>query len=125
MKNTLRKLAMGAGVLLTGSLSAWAQQEVSVGRVDVLLPGQGWQGYEFEDKGITLSGSGHTHQQTTELKVLVRRDADQMVDAIIVVRANSSGKGRFSGIVFPDAQCQGAPNVYAEGDAPGAAARAC
>lgn len=121
---THKKLAL-AGWLLAGCCAqALAGQEVSVGRVDVKLPGEGWQVYVVEDEGITLTGDGYTHQQITESKVIVHHGADHVLDAVFVVRANISDKGRFSGVEFPDAECKGSADVYAEGDdKPGPSAR--
>lgn len=123
MKRSMRKFVLAGWILLGNGVQAMAGQEVSVGRVDVQLPGDGWQVYSVEDKGITLSGSGYTYQQTTEFKVIVHYGTDKVIDALILVRANDSGKGRFSGISYPDAKCPGSPDVFAEGDPPGHAAR--
>ncbi len=115
---------MLAGWVLVGlGAQAWAAQEVSVGRVDVKLPGEGWQVHSVEDKGNSISGEGHTHQQSAEYKVIVRRGAAQMLDAIVMVRASASGIGRFSGLMFSNIACDGASGMYAEGDKPGVAAR--
>jgi len=123
MKRSMRKLGLTGWMLLGCCASALAEQEVPVGRVDVQLPGEGWQVYSVEDKGITLSGSGYTYQQTTEFKVMVHHGTDKVLDAVILVRANESGKGRFSGVAYSDAKCTGSPRVFAEGDQGGPAAR--
>lgn len=123
MRGSVRKLGLAGWILLGNCVLAHAGQEVSVGRVDVQLPGDGWQVYSVEDNGITLSGAGHTHQQAAEFKVIVRPGTHDVLDAVILVRANASGKGRFSGILFSDAQCRGSSRAYAEGDEPGPAAR--
>ena len=113
-----------AGCLLLGSAAtALAGQEVSVGRVDLLLPGEGWQVQSVPDQGNSFSGSGHTHQQDTELKLIARPGADGVLDALFVVRANASGKGRFSGVLYPNQECRGGSAVLAEGDEPGEARR--
>lgn len=124
MKRTTRKKRALAGWLLAGcTVQALAGQEVPVGRVDLQLPGEGWQVYSVEDKGVTLTGNGHSHRQTTETKVIVHHGSDHVLDAVFVVRANNSGKGIFSGVVFPDAECEGSAKVYAEGDKPGPSAQ--
>lgn len=123
MKRTMRKFGLAGWILLGNLAQALAGQEVSVGRVDLQLPGEGWQVYSVEDKGITLSGSGYTYQQTTEFKVMVHYGTDKVLDAVILARANESGKGRFSGISYSDAKCTGSSRVFAEGDQGGPAAR--
>jgi hypothetical protein len=45
--------------------------------------------------------------------------------ALFVVRANATGKGQFSGVVYPNNECKGSSTVFAEGDEPGPAAGAC
>lgn len=42
--------------------------------------------------------------------------------ALFVVRANATGKGQFSGVVYPNNECKGSSTVFAEGDEPGPAA---
>ena len=122
-RTTTKKLAL-AGWLLAGcTAQALAGQEVTVGRVDVQLPGEGWQVHSVEDKGNPISGDGHTHQQSAAYKVMVRRGPDQVLDAIVMVRASASGIGRFSGLMFSNIACDGASNMYAEGDKPGVTAR--
>ena len=124
MKYTTHKKLALAGWLLAGCFAqALAGQEVPVGRVDVKLPNDGWQVHAIEDKGNSISGDGHTHQQDAEYKILVHRGADDLLDAVLMVRANSSGKGRFTGLMFSNAQCQGGNGLYAEGDEPGPSAR--
>lgn len=123
LKQSIHRLGLTACLLVSGALPAWASQEIPVGRVDLQLPGDGWQAYTVEDKGNTISGFGYSHQQASEYKVLVRRGADQRVDAVVLVRASASGIGRFSGLGFTSAQCQGSSLVYAEGDPRGASAR--
>lgn len=105
--------------------TAYAGQNVAVGRVELQLPGgdETWQVYALSDAGVDISGSGVTFNQKAETKVLVRRTADRVIDAALIVRANVSGKGRFSGINFPNASCTGGPGVFAEGDQPGPGAR--
>ena len=115
MKKPATTNALAAWVLAGCCAQALAGQEVSVGRVDVQLPGDGWQVHSIEDKGITIAGDGHSHQQDTDYKVMVRRGADQVLDAAVVVRANVSGKGRFSGLMFTYAECKGSTGVYTEG----------
>lgn len=113
-----------AGCLLLGNAAmALAGQEVSVGRVDLLLPGEGWQVQSLPDQGNAFSGAGHTHQQEAELKLIARPGAEGVLDALFVVRANASGKGRFSGVLYPGHGCTAGPAVLAEGDEPGEARR--
>lgn len=123
MDRKLVRFCLGAGVLLSCSLGAWAGQEISVGRVDLQLPGEGWQAFTLDDKGVVLSGSGYTYQQTVGFKLIVRPGPNGVLDAVMLVRANASGKGKFSGIVFPNARCDVAASVFAEGDQGGPAAR--
>lgn len=123
MKRTMSKIALTGWVLAGCGAHALAAQEVPVGRIDVRLPGDGWEVHSVEDQGNTISGEGHTHEQATAYKVIVRRGPDQLLDAVLMVRANASGIGRFSGLMFSDAQCGGPAAVYAEGDKPGLAAR--
>ena len=113
---------------LTSLLLAWggavqATEVVSVGRVDLQLPGEGWQSLAVPDQGNEFSGSGVTQRQQTETRLLWRRAPDQTIDALFIVRANVSGKGRFSGVSYADARCEGPPETFAEGDPPGPAAR--
>lgn len=123
MKKAISKITLAGWVLAGCSAHALAAQEVPVGRMDVRLPGDGWQGHSMEDQKNTISGDGHTHQQATDYKVIVHRGPDQLLDAVLMVRANASGIGRFSGLMFSDAQCGGPTGVYAEGDKPRPAAR--
>lgn len=123
MKRSMRKLGLTGWMLLGCCASALAEQEVPVGRVDVKLPGEGWQVLKVEDSGRTIAGGAVTYQQTTDFKVIVHHGTDKVLDAVILVRANESGKGRFSGVAYPDAKCTGSPRVFAEGDQGGPAAR--
>jgi hypothetical protein len=123
VKKEVSKIALVACVLAGCSAQTLAAQEVPVGRVDVRLPGDGWEVHLMDVQKNTISGYGHTHQQATEYKVLVRRGPDQLLDAVLMVRANASGIGRFNGVFFSGATCGGSAGVYAEGDEPGPAAR--
>jgi len=123
MKRSMRKLGLTGWMLLWCCASALAEQEVSVGRVDVKLPGEGWQVFKVEDSGNTIAGGAVTYQQTTEFKVMIHYGTDKVLDAVILARANESGKGRFSGVSYADAKCTGSPRVFAEGDQGGHAAR--
>ena len=109
-------------VLLCGG-SVQANEVVSVGRIDIQLPGTGWQSQDLPDQGNPLSGAGETHRQQTETKVLLRSAPDQTIDVVFIVRANASGKGRFSGIAYSDARCEGPSGTFVEGDPPSPAAR--
>ena len=111
------------GLLVVLAGSANAADPVSVGRVDVKLPGVGWQTRDFPDRGNTFSGSGETYRQKTETKMLFRQAANKGVDVVFIVRANTSGKGRFSGVAYSDARCEGPAGTFFEGDEPSAAAR--
>jgi hypothetical protein len=106
-------------LLLVWGGTAHATEVVSVGRVDIQLPGEGWQSYAVPDKGNAMSGMGESHRQQAETRVLLRRAPDQTIDAVFIVRANASGKGPFSDIMYPDARCEGPAGVFAEGDPPG------
>jgi hypothetical protein len=113
---------------LTSLLLAWggavqATEVVSVGRVDLQLPGEGWQSFAVPDQGNDISGTGVTHRQQTETRILLRHAPDQTIDAIFIVRANVSGKGRFSGVAYSDVRCEGPSGALAEGDPPGPAAK--
>ena len=110
-------------LLLALGGTAHASEEVSVGRIDMKLPGEGWQRHDLPDRGIVLSGSGVDHKQRTESALLVRSTPDQTVDMVLIVRANVSGKGRASGVIYPDARCKGSSGAFVEGDPPSAAAR--
>lgn len=123
MKRSMRKLGLTGWMLLGCCAQAFAGQEVSVGRVDVELPGEGWQVLKLEDSGTTLSGGAVTYQQTAETKVMAHFGTDKMLDAVILVRANESGKGRFSGVFYSDSKCTGKNGLFAEGDQGGPAAR--
>lgn len=123
MKRSMRKLGL-TGWMLPGCCAlAFAGQEVSVGRVDVELPGEGWEVLKLEDNGNTFSGQGETYRQTAETKVMVHFGTDKVLDAIILVGANVSGKGRFSGVGYADAKCTGQKGLFAEGDQGGPVAR--
>lgn len=113
---------------LTWLLLAWggtvqATEVVSVGRVDVQLPGEGWQSHAVPDQGNAMSGQSVSHKQQAETRILLRLRPDQTIDAVFTVRANVSGIGRFSGIAYSNARCEGPAGVFAEGDAPSPAAR--
>lgn len=123
MNTTMNRFWLAAGLLLGHCTLALAEQEVPVGRVNVLLPGEGWQVHSLPDRGKTYSGDGHTHQQEAELKVIARAGADQVLEALFVVRANATGKGRFTGVLYPNSECKGSSSVFAEGDEPGPALR--
>lgn len=122
MKRFVKGLGLAGWVLLGHWAPALAGQEVPVGRVDVQLPGEGWEVYLLEDQGTTFSGSGYSVRQTVESKLMVHHDADRFVDAIVMARANVSGKGRFAGILYSDAKCKDSPQMFAEGDQGGTAA---
>jgi hypothetical protein len=109
-------------LLLVLGGTAHATEVVSVGRVDIQLPGEGWQSYAVPDQGNAMSGTGETYQQQTETRVMLRRSSDQIIDAVFIVRANASAKGPFSDIMYPDARCKGPAGTFAEGDPPGPAA---
>ena len=111
-----------AGLLLVVCGPGLASEVVAVGRVSIALPGQGWQVYSASDSGNVMSGGNLTRQQQTESKILLRRAADQSIDAVFMVRANVTGKGRFSGVVYPNAKCEGASGFFTEGDSKGGAA---
>lgn len=119
----MSKIGLAGCVLASCSAAALAAQEIPVGRLDVRLPGDGWQVHLMDVQKRTISGDGHAHEQATEYKMLIRRGPDQLLDAVLMVRANASGIGRFSGLMFSDAQCAGSTGVFAEGDKPGPAAR--
>ncbi len=99
-----------------------ATEVVSVGRVDMQLPGEGWHSQSLPDQGTAMSGGSVTRQQQAETKVLVRRAPDQTIDAVFIVRANATGKGRFSGVRFHDVRCEGPAGAFVEGDPPSSAA---
>lgn len=122
-KKVMSKIGLAGCVLAICSAPALATQEVPVGRLDVRLPGDGWEVHLMDVQKRTISGYGHAHEQATEYKMLVRRGPDQLLDAVLMVRANASGIGQFSGVMFSDAQCVGSTGVFAEGDKPGPAAR--
>lgn len=119
----MSSFALAAGMLAGSCGQALAGQEVAVGRLGLRLPGDGWQVHSMDERGNTISGDGHSHQQSADYKVIVHRGADQRLDAVLLVRANASGIGRFSGLMFSDAKCGGSAGIYAEGDKPGPAAR--
>lgn len=123
MKRSIQKLGLTGWVLLGCCAQAFAGQEVSVGRVEVVLPGEGWQVFQLEDSGNTMAGGGVTSQQTAETKVMAHFGSDKVLDAVILVRANESGKGRFSGVSYPDAKCTGPKGLFSEGDQGGPGAR--
>jgi hypothetical protein len=123
LKKAMSKIALAGCVLAVCGAQALAGQEVPVGRVDVRLPGDGWEVHLVDAQKNTLSGYGHTHQQAIEYKVLVRRGPGQLLDAILLVRANASGIGRFNGVSYSGAGCEGPAGAYAEGDKAGPAAR--
>ena len=123
MTGKLSAAATLTWLLLVLGGAVHATEVVSVGRVDIQLPGEGWQSHALPDQGNALSGSGVTHRQQAETRVLLRRAPDQTIDAIFIVRANVSGKGRFSGIAYSDARCEGPAGTFAEGDPPSPAAR--
>ncbi len=126
MKLSINAVTMGLGsALLVCVANVHAGQEVSVGRVDVRLPGEddAWQVYDLKGEGLRFAGSGVDFQQSGEWKVVVHRSANRVIDALLWFRANSSGKGRFSGVQYPGARCEGARGVFAEGSEPGSGAR--
>lgn len=123
MKRSMQKLGLTGWMLLGCCAQAFAEQEVSVGRVDVQLPGEGWQVLKLEDNGNTMSGGAVTYQQTAETKVMAHYGTDKVLDAVVLVGVNLSGKGRFSGVNYPDAKCTGQKGLFAEGDQGGPAAR--
>ena len=126
MKLSINAVTMGLGsALLVCVANVHAGQEVSVGRVDVRLPGEddAWQVYDLKGDGLRFAGSGVDFQQSGEWKVVVHRSASRVIDALLWFRANSSGKGRFSGVQYSGAKCGGARGVFAEGSEPGAGAR--
>lgn len=123
MKRSMRKLGLAGWLALGLCAPALAGQEVSVGRVDVQLPGEGWQVFKVEDGGNTLTGGAVTYQQTAETKVMAHYGTDKVLDAVVLVRANESGKGRFSGVSYTDAKCTGPKWMFVEGDQGGPAAR--
>jgi hypothetical protein len=110
------------GLLLVVCGPGSASEVVTVGRVSIELPGPGWQVHAASDPGTVLSGVSLTHRQQTETKVVLRRAADQTIDVVVMVRANTTGKGRFSGVVYPNAKCEGQAGMFSEGDASGPAA---
>lgn len=123
MTTKLSAAATLTWLLLALGGTVQATEVVSVGRVDIQLPGEGWQSHAVPDQGNAISGIGLTHRQQTETRVLLRRAPDQTIDAVFIVRANVTGKGRFSGVRFPDARCEGPAGTFAEGDPPSPAAR--
>lgn len=122
MTRKLSATATLTWLLLALGGTAHASEEVSVGRIDMQLPGEGWQSQSLPDRGTTLSGGGLTRQQQAETKVLVRRAPDQTIDVVFIVRANATGKGRFSGVRFHDLRCEGPAGAFVEGDPPSSAA---
>lgn len=110
------------GLLLVVCGPGSASEVVSVGRISIELPGQGWQVHAASDPGIVLSGVSLTRRQQTDSKILLRRAADQTIAAAVMMRANITGKGRFSGVIYPNAKCVGATGFFAEGDSQGGAA---
>ncbi|HEX5739367.1 MAG TPA: hypothetical protein VFY22_12715 [Hydrogenophaga sp.] len=123
MTTKLSAAATLTWLLLALGGTVHATEVVSVGRVDIQLPGEGWQSYAVPDQGNSMSGMGESHRQQTETRVLLRRAPDQSIDAVFIVRANASGKGRFSGVLFPDARCEGPAGTFTEGEPPSPAAR--
>jgi hypothetical protein len=123
MKRVLSRVVSGFWLFAGVCAMAHSGQEVSVGRIDLLLPVDGWKAYSLPDRGTTVVGVGVTHGQETEMKVLVRRGTDQSIEAALIVRANVSGKGRFSGVTFPNKRCDGGSGAFSEGDEPGSAPR--
>lgn len=124
MQFSMKRLSAAACWLAVCATTAHAGQEVSVGRVDLQLPGgeEAWRVYQLSDTGNALSGQGVSFQQKAETKVLVRATPDRVIDAAFIVRANDSGKGRFSGIIYSDARCTGGEGVFAEAGESGPAA---
>ena len=124
MQFTSKWVPAAVGLMVACASTAYAGQEVSVGRVDLQLPGgdEAWQVYRLDDAGIDIAGQGVSFHQKAETKLLVRRTPDRVIDAAFIVRANVSGKGRFSGLVFSEASCTGGSGVFADGDEPGPAA---
>ncbi|MGV3726132.1 MAG: hypothetical protein ACO1OI_05430 [Hydrogenophaga sp.] len=119
----MSKIALAWLAMAACGAQALAAQEVPVGRVDVRLPGEGWEVHSVENKKIAISGRGYTHDQSYEYKVIVRRGPDRLLDAVLLVRANASGLVGFSGVEFSGAGCTAPARAYAEGDKAGAAAR--
>lgn len=122
MKRILRLAAMSACLVAACGAVAHAAQEVPVGRITLQLPGDAWRVYAMNDADNVLEGSGVTYKQRTESKIFVR-GAGRTIEAVLIVQANETGKGRFSGVSFPDARCDGGSGIFAEGDQPGPAAR--
>lgn len=125
MRFSLRRASVAVCLVAACAATADAGQEVSVGRVALQLPGgdEAWQVYELNDAGSEFSGQGVNFQQKAETKILVRKTPDRVVDAVLIVRANGSGKGRFNGIVYSDTSCKGGIGFVAEGDEPSPVAR--
>lgn len=118
-KSTMLKLAIACGVFLGACAPAMADQEVSVGRVDVQLQGDGWQVINVGERIRNINSiGGFDIKQKEEAKVFVHLDANRVMDAMVVVRANASGNGSSSRMFYSNAQCRGNPSVYAEGDTP-------
>lgn len=113
-----RTIAVAVVSLACAEALATNGQVVPVGRVDVQLPGDGWQVYELDDAGNVIRGSGPSHKQQVETKVLVQPSAGKAGAVVLIVRANASGKGRTSGVGYPGAVCQGGDHVFAEGSSP-------
>jgi hypothetical protein len=67
-------------LVLAWSAAVHATEVVSVGRVDMQLPGEGWQSLAVPDQGNEFSGSGVTQRQQTETRLLWRRAPDQTID---------------------------------------------
>ncbi|GAA6141938.1 hypothetical protein [Hydrogenophaga sp. 5NK40-0174] len=112
-----KAIALAAACLFALGLSAaHADQEVSVGRVDVQLPGEGWRVVSIDDRGNRLVGPGLDYRQTAESKVMVHLGEDKVLNALVVVRANVSGRGRSSGVRYPGAKCVGPSEMFSEGD---------
>lgn len=116
MMNALIKPLAGAMALLGCCMPASADQTVSVGRVDLQLPGDGWHEFPVDDKGVVLSSPGYTYNQNTGSKLIVRPGPDGVLNAVMIARANVSGKGKSTGVIYPNATCKSVPQVYAQGD---------
>jgi hypothetical protein len=105
MQFTSKWAQLRLALLVACASTAFAGQEVSAGRADLQLPGddEAWRVYRLDDAGIDISGQGVSFHQKVETKLIVRLTPDRVIDAAFIVRANVSGKGRFSGLVYSEA----------------------
>ncbi len=107
--------ALAALLLSLAATAPLHAAEFSVGRYDVTLPAGQWQALDVKDDGVSYGGDRPGTFKTAS-KLYVKLSAEGAVEALVLVRANSSGLDSGSATMSYNRNCESDDKVFRDGN---------